>query len=265
MASDAFSAASIAAARTALDIAEYAARAIQTAGLLALHLMGPVRAVLINLDESGSPGTTDFLKRGGDFSFPFNPESLLISRSSPMSTGSGATNFAGFAVGSGTNDSLSFVVWLDASDIGAGMGLGGSALYALSAMSPVTSNLAGTTGTVLELMRDLYALTVKKFDPDTGEARLPVLAFLWQDLRFTGILTSLEFEVTLFDALGAPRRAKATLRMEGRAFEDLKAADVLGVVNATDTMLEFDTPLFPYMGISAGIKATALRIALRLV
>ncbi len=237
------------AARIALDAAELAARTVQTAGQLALHLAGPVRAILHNLDDAGK-----------DFAFPFNPETLSLQRGSLMESGDQAGNFAGLRAGRGQNDTLSFDIWLDASDIGS------KVAYAASAVSPVTSSIAGTTGSVLEDMQTLYDLTKKKVESGKTEGRLPVLAFLWHDFRFTGVITSLGFEVKLFDALGAPRRAKVSIQMMGQAFEDVDASQVLRTeIDAEEEMDQFSSMGLSTAKVASTLKATALRVAMRLI
>jgi hypothetical protein len=238
------------AARIALDAAELAARTVQTAGQLALHLAGPVRAILHNLDDAGK-----------DFAFPFNPESFSLQRGGGlMREGEQSGNFAGLRAGPGQNDTLSFDIWLDASDIGS------KVAYAASAVSPVTSSIAGTTGSVLEDMQTLYDLTKKKVESGQTEGRLPVLAFLWHDFRFTGVITALGFDVKLFDALGAPRRAKVSITMMGQAFENVNAAQVLRTeLNATESMDEFSAMGLSTAKAASTLKATALRVALRLI
>lgn len=242
------------AARFALDAAELVARTLQTAGQLALHLTGPVRAILVNLDDGGK-----------DFVLPFNPESLSIRRGGLMTTGSQAGNFAGLQSSGGKNDFLTFDIWLDASDIG------NKVAYAASAVSPVTSNLAGTSGSVLDQMKALHALTCKKMDKAAGAndvPRLPVLAFLWQDFRFTGVITNLGFDVRLFDALGAPRRAKVSIEMEGQAFNKVEKDDVLRLASPTaDGTDEKFSGLVSETLSTASVKTrgVALRLAMRLI
>lgn len=229
-----------------IDPVELALRATQTAGLMAVHLLGPVRATLECLDDSDL-----------SMSLPFNPESFQLTRRAPVSAGDGV-RFAGLEPSAGTNDTLNFDTWLDASDAS-------TAVAALSAVSPYTPNIAGESKSILEDMEALYQLTVPRIPSDAGpedlQGRVPVVAFLWNDFKFIGVITNVSFDVRMFDPLGAPRRARVSVSMEGRAFVD---ADIATVLHDTESAESFGTSL-PSVDVASALKEAALILATRLL
>jgi hypothetical protein len=61
------------------------------------------------------------------------------------------------------------------------------------------------------------------------EQRPPLVAFLWEQLQFVGVVEDVTVNVTLFDTDGRPKRATVDLGMEGRA---------LSMVSKTDEMFK---------------------------
>jgi hypothetical protein len=223
----------------------------QTAGLLAVHLAGPVKAMLYCVDDGSL-----------SFTLQFNPSSFTLGRQTPVSPQSdGGVVYAGFSPDAGRNDTLTFETWLDASQPSA-------LVSAAFSLSPYTANIGGSTGSILDDMKALYALTVPRMATAAVEkdARPPAVVFLWEDFRFVGVVTEVMFDVKLFDALGAARRAMVNVRMEGKAFSELTDAE--DILDSEQEVESFSTSLLGETASYAAenaTRSTALRIALRLV
>ena len=234
------------------DPIEVALSAVQSAGFIAAHLVGPVKAQLYCVDD---PDLTVDLK--------FNPSSLRLDRASQMTNNPGDV-YKSFETGrAGANDTLTFSTWLDASQPPAAV------MLAVS-LNPYTANVIGQKTSILKDMKALHALSIPREVPDStpaGLVRPPVLLFLWEEFKFTGIIQSLSMDVKLFDALGAPRRASVDITMEGRAFYATNDPDAF--LDASEDAEAFaGTGAFAgdtKYGLSTKLRATALRVALRLV
>ena len=155
----------------------------------------PERAQLICLDDDKLS-----LKAGID-GIQFNPGSLSLSRAT--SGGGEGDSHADRPYGSllksgtGANDKLSFELMLDASE------------------SP-SFDLADPKGPIQKLYLLTYPIKVK----GSEQVRLPFVAFQWgKNFLFQGVVTSVDINVTLFDAAGRFKRAKATPNLEGWAFQ----------------------------------------------
>jgi hypothetical protein len=234
------------------DPVEVALSAVQSAAFIATHIAGPVKAQLYCVDD---PDLTVDLT--------FNPTSLRLDRSSHMQNNAGDA-YKSFETGrAGANDTLSFTTWLDASQPSA-------AIMLAVSLNFYTANVAGQKASVLDDMKAIHALSVPREVTDSdpaGMVRPPVLLFLWEEFKFTGVIQSLSMDVKLFDALGAPRRASVDITMEGRAFYATNDPDLfLDAGEDVETfagkgMVAGDTKY----GLSTATRATALRVALRLV
>jgi Contractile injection system tube protein len=234
------------------DPVEVAFSLAQSAGFIAAHLVGPVRAQLYCVDD---PDLSVDLS--------FNPQSLTLDRSSQITNNPGKV-YKPFETGSaGSNDTLTFQTWLDASQPPA-------AIMALASLNPYTVNIAGQKASILDDMKALHALTIPREVTDSepaGLIRPPVVLFLWESFKFTGLITSMSFQVKLFDALGAPRRASVDITLEGRAF--YATNDPTTFLDAGEAAESFagagifagDTKY----GLTTATRATALRLALRLL
>ncbi len=135
----------------------------------------------------------------GELELQFNPTSLKISRSVNIEQGCEmGMSFAGLKFKKVDADKLSFSFLIDEST---------------------------TTESVLPTLEKYYKMTVPEAIDDV--TRVPVVMFSWQELVFQGMVKSIDFEITLFDGDGVPKRAKIDLKLEGRAFDSTStAADI---------------------------------------
>ena len=184
-----------------IDPIELAGHLAQSATLLGNHLAGPVKAMLYCIDKPSLSVTLQF-----------NPATLRIDRGLSVTPGEGDV-YAGFKPSGGANDTLIMEFWLDKSEA-----TGAEAV--ITALLPYTFNELGTARTIEPEMKKLYALTMpgESNSDFTTAPRPPVVVFLWNDLRFTGVITSMSFNIKHFDVLGAPVRASVDVTMGGRAF-----------------------------------------------
>lgn len=74
---------------------------------------------------------------------------------------------------------------------------------------------------VLKPIRRFYELTLPM---QVGEViRPPCVIFAWENFEFQGVVQSVDFEVTLFDSAGRPKRANVSLALLGRAFSEARS------------------------------------------
>ena len=130
----------------------------------------------------------------------------------------------------GQNDTLGMTVMFDTSESDSRLkGLG---------ISPIFADLLPSySKSVLDLIQPLYELTkpILMGDPNPLKApveRPPIVVFLWDQLRFSGAITSFGAEVSAFDKVGVARRAEVRLTLTGRAFMQGKTGNEV----ADDTM-----------------------------
>ncbi len=160
---------------------------------------------------------------------PYNPQSLQLSRRTGVGevgggqegsqsvrqrgAGGGSTvsgsAFPNMRYTGGARDTLSFSTLLDESeDEGSGM-----QIYTLSLFP-------NSTDSITSKLRKLYKLTLPlKFTVGSDkQIRPPVVVFVWGDFYFSGMVSSFESTIKLFDSEGRPRRAMVNLSLLGRAF-----------------------------------------------
>lgn len=154
-------------------------------------------------DAAGGASTKLILtpESGGSaekFTFPFNPTQFSMDRSvaweesKPMKEQYGILNFTG-----GASDTLSFAAMLDA-----------------------TEKEGGVMGDV----KKLYAFTEAKV-ADGIYKRPPIVLLEWAAVNFSGVVTALKVDFTMFDDKGVPLRADISITMQGRAFQNQTAKD----------------------------------------
>lgn len=229
-----------------IDPLELAGHIAQSATLLGNHLAGPVKAMLYCVDDPDLSVTLQF-----------NPDDMRLDRGISPGHGNGLM-YAGFNPVSGANDSLVFDTWLDVSEPS-------GAEAVVTSLLPYTANILGKSRSIQEDMEALYKLTVPGKHEDTDiddEVWAPVVVFLWQDFKFSGVITSLTFSIKLFDVLGAPQRAQVSIKMDGRAFW---AADSSADVN--EDAAEPQSFSSGLLGAEAtyAAKTATLQVALRLL
>jgi hypothetical protein len=130
------------------------------------------------------------------FDFPFNPTSFKLTRSVNWAEQTPAFQpYTTLSYGNGASDKLGFELLLD------------------------------TTETSKSVMRDIKKLYKFTLPGKLSEViRPPLTLFIWEAFLFQGVVTSLEFDVKLFDETGTPKRANVTVAMTGKAFMDAKTA-----------------------------------------
>lgn len=171
----------------------------------------PVKAVLYCLDNPSM-----------SVSLQFNPSSFRLQRRPGWEAGGGGgggTLYApwkGLQFSGGHNDSLSFKTLLDESEERTQKGL--------STDFAAKKNTKRNEKSVLDPMKKLYALTMPLKITDK-EIRPPVVAFIWEQFEFYGVITDLQAETTLFDYTGQPKRAELTITLEGQALTKASSAD----------------------------------------
>lgn len=71
---------------------------------------------------------------------------------------------------------------------------------------------------ILPGIRKLYDLTLPTVSVASLSLRPPLVSFVWQAFRFSGVVQSMDFEVLTFDTEGHPKRATVALGLLGQAF-----------------------------------------------
>lgn len=131
-------------------------------------------------------------------SVQFNPTSFKLGRRVTWAEQTAALQpWSTLQYGSGAADTLSVTLLLDESE---------------------------SDASVLPAVEGFYAFTLP-LRIDAEIVRPPVLRFTWEEFRFLGVAQSLDVDVLLFDASGAPKRATVTLSFLGRAFAEASTAD----------------------------------------
>lgn len=131
-------------------------------------------------------------------SVQFNPTTFKLGRRVTWAEQAAALQpWSTLQYGSGASDTLNVTLLLDESE---------------------------TDASVLPAVEAFYGLTMPlKIDSET--IRPPVLLFTWEEFRFLGVAQSIDVDVLLFDATGAPKRATVSLTLLGRAFAEASSAD----------------------------------------
>lgn len=227
-----------------IDPVELAGHLAQSASLLGNHLAGPVKAMLYCVDKPDLSLTLQF-----------NPDDLRIDRGLQVSRGHGKI-YSGFESGGGENDKLSFDVWVDESEPS-----GAEAL--VTSLLPYTFNVIGKATSIEPKLKAFYELTrpgSSSTDLD-AEAMPPVVVFLWEKLKFTGVITQMGFTLNMFNVLGAPQRARVTMTIEGRAFYSTN--DPEDIILDSGEPQSFSTGLGSTLAYAA--KTTTRTLALRVL
>ena len=130
------------------------------------------------------------------FELPFNPTSFKLSRNVNWAEQAPAFQpYPNLTYGNGAADKLTFDLLLDETE---------------------------SKRSVLTNMRRLYSLTTPGL---CGEViRPPQTVFIWEAFLFQGVVSTLDFDVTLFDESGTPKRATVSVTMTGKALMDSKSA-----------------------------------------
>ena len=130
------------------------------------------------------------------FELPFNPTSFKLSRNVSWAEQAPAFQpYTNLTFGNGAADKLTFDMLLDETE---------------------------SKRSVLTSMRRLYRLTTPG---RWGEViRPPETVFIWEAFIFQGVVSTLDFDVTLFDESGTPKRATVSVTMTGKALMDGKSA-----------------------------------------
>jgi hypothetical protein len=158
--------------------------------------------------------------------FQFNPKEISLSRTMSVSAGERDEDsyYAPIKVdGTSTIDELSFELVLDHSAIS----LSNPATMS-SAFLPVTSAEIPLTllpaplipmmgiPSVQDSITILYSWTMIVNPGEVKENRPYFVMFEWDDFKFSGAISKLDFKYTLFDSDGTPLRAKVDISLKGR-------------------------------------------------
>jgi hypothetical protein len=151
-------------------------------------------------DAAGGAATKLILtpEEGKAFTFKFNPSQFSLDRSvswedtKPMKESYGILNFTG-----GASDSVSFTTMLDATEASDG---------------------------VLADVEQLYAFT-KASITDGDYKRPPIMLLEWSKVKFSGVISAVKVDFTMFAPDGTPLRCDVTITMMGRSFVNQTAKD----------------------------------------
>jgi hypothetical protein len=161
-----------------------------------------------------------------ELEFQFNPKEISLSRTMSVSAGERDEDsyYAPIKVdGTSTIDELSFELVLDHSAIS----LSNPATMS-SAFLPVTSAEIPLTllpaplipmmgiPSVQDSITILYSWTMIVNPGEVKENRPYFVMFEWDDFKFSGAISKLDFKYTLFDSDGTPLRAKVDISLKGR-------------------------------------------------
>jgi hypothetical protein len=173
-----------------------------------------------------SLSNSDHLDCAKKLEFQFNPKEISLSRS--MSVGPGDRDedsyYAPIKVdGTSTIDELSFELVLDRSAISLSHPetIASAFLPVTSAEIPLTllpAPLIPMMGipSVQDSITILYSWTMIVNPGEIKENRPYFVMFEWDDFKFSGAISKLEFKYTLFDSDGKPLRAKVDISLKGR-------------------------------------------------
>lgn len=148
------------------------------------------------------------LDQGDDsITFQFNPTSFQFSRKVTWAEGKNAGQpWTNLSFSFGGNDTLTVSLLVDANEPD----------------TPDSTNDAS----VLEDVIKYYKLTMplKIMDGEDEIVRPPVVAFLWEQFQFQGVVTSMDVELLLFDENGRATRATVDLSLMGKALSGASSA-----------------------------------------
>lgn len=167
------------------------------------------------------------------FEFPFNPEgdSLRLDRTVNWEPDATDGAWGGAMVyGQGNPDRLQFTILLDETqavppeeaDAESWEG------HLLSIATALFSSSETNEYSVLDHVKAIYRLSLPVLPSgftDAYAARPPLVAFVWGDFEFMGMITSVGVQFLLFTPEGVPKRAKIDIEMSGRAL----SADITSV------------------------------------
>ena len=162
-----------------------------------MKISEPTKAQLFCLDDSNRSIT-----------FQFNPTSFKFSRKVNWAEGKNAgMPWTTLSFSYGGNDSLNFSLLLDQSE----------------------ADEEGATNdeSVLTDILDFYKLTMPLRVTQGGDEviRPPLVAFIWEQFQFQGVVQRLDVEMLLFDDTGRPRRAMVTVALLGRALSGASSSE----------------------------------------
>jgi len=162
------------------------------------------------------------------FSVQYNPQSMSLTRTVGLGEKKVANfNWEKFHFESGKNDSLSFQLLLDKSEVRADDGetlannlnpfTGG---ISIAGISLGLAKEAEEKKTITDQMKQLYMLTIAHDHKTNDQSSFHTegVAVSWGDFSFVGLISNLKFDVLLFDSEGNPRRATVDVDMKGRYF-----------------------------------------------
>jgi hypothetical protein len=154
----------------------------------------PTKAQLYCLDQSES------------ITFQFNPTSFKFTRKVTWAEGKNAGQpWTNISFSFGGNDSLSVSLLLDETE---------------------SADDEPNDATVLEGIIDFYKLTMplRITDGDDEVIRPPVVAFLWEQFQFQGVVQNMDVELLMFDETGRAKRATVALTLLGKAMSGASSA-----------------------------------------
>lgn len=155
----------------------------------------PTKAELYCLDKSES------------IEFQFNPTSFKFNRKVTWAEGKNAGQpWTNLSFSFGGNDTMDVSLLLDETEPD----------------EYETTN----TRSVLDSIIQFHKLTMPLKITDGADEiiRPPVVAFLWEQFQFQGVVQGFDVELLLFDATGRPKRAKVTLQLMGKAMASASSA-----------------------------------------
>ncbi len=155
----------------------------------------PTKAELYSLDKSES------------IEFQFNPTSFRFQRKVTWASGKNAGQpWTNLSFSFGGNDTMDVSLLLDETE-------------------PDEYELTNDRS-VLDNIINFHKLTMPLKITDGADEiiRPPVVAFLWEQFQFQGVVTGFDVELLLFDSTGRPKRAKVTLQLMGKAMASASSA-----------------------------------------
>ena len=147
------------------------------------------------------------LDKNESIEFQFNPTSFKFQRKVTWAEGKNAGQpWTNLSFSFGGNDSMDVSLLLDETEPGE--------LEEFNDKS------------VLDNIIKFHKLTMPLKITDGADEiiRPPVVAFLWEQFQFQGVVQSMEVELLMFDQTGRPKRAKVTLKLMGKAMASAASA-----------------------------------------
>ena len=187
--------------------------------------------MLVIDDKSPSPKLSNPLISAKKLEFPFNPKEIKYKRGTPdFEMSDKRPNASAYtrlkSEGKGKLDELSFTMQLDDSapslsdrlEIAASLLPITSANIALALVPAKSVMPPSLTPGVSDCIKILHSWTMLiKPSDKTGLLRRPYLIrFEWGKMAFSGGISSLDVDYTLFDSDGTPMRAKVDVTITGR-------------------------------------------------